>query len=238
MCTLTWLTHARGYEIFFNRDEQHSREEALPPHYDATLDCLMPTDPQGQGTWISVNSSGLTLALLNRYPERELNIKTPISRGRIIPALIRANELREVYSWLSSLVGPSVPPFLLFAIAHPHSPKVAAWTWDGQNLTQASTRPPLVSSSVQLGHANHDRQALYQLMNLDAGSSADHFIYHQSHFPTQNATSVCMHRQDARTVSLSHILIQNNDIDFGYLPGSPCEHGTWHVTNMRYKQVS
>lgn len=232
MCTLTWLKNARGYEVLFNRDEQHRREEALPPRYYQTYGCIMPKDPQGQGTWIAVNRNGLTLALLNRYSRYRLVTEAPISRGLVIPALIRARELQEVYAVLMSMVGPSVPPFVLFAIAQPTSPQVAAWTWDGETLATADTQSPLVSSSVEPDHTYHERRSLYQLMDLDKGSNVDHLIYHQSHFPTQGPTSVCMHRQDAKTVSLSHITVQDNEIDFAYLPGSPCEHGTWHLLNM------
>lgn len=238
MCTLTWLKQARGYEVFFNRDEQHEREKALPPRYYEAFDCIMPKDPQGQGTWIAVNRNGLTLALLNRYPQQGLVMEAPISRGLVIPALVRARTLREIQSGLMSIVDPSVPPFLLFAIAQPDAPTAAAWTWDGKTLASADAQSPLVSSSVELGHTHHDRQSLYQLMNLDEGSSADHLIYHQSHFPTQGATSVCLHRQDAKTVSLSHIAVRDNEIDFAYLTGSPCEHGAWHVLNMPCKGLA
>lgn len=53
----------------FNRDEQKSRALALAPAiYDRQgVSVMMPLDPQGQGSWISLNQFGLSLCLLNNY---------------------------------------------------------------------------------------------------------------------------------------------------------------------------
>ncbi len=69
MCTVSWLLHDAGYEVFFNRDEQKGRAIANPP---AVFDregtrYMMPVDPDGGGTWIAMNQHGLSLCLLNYY---------------------------------------------------------------------------------------------------------------------------------------------------------------------------
>jgi len=46
---------------------------------------------------------------------------------------------------------------------------------------------------------------------------------HQSHYPQKGAYSICMHRDDATTVSLSHLFINQNQVIFNYHNGSPCE---------------
>src|SRR4051812_27482947 len=62
MCTLSFIPHDNGYVVGMNRDEQHTRPHALPPspHGDA----IYPHEPVTGGTWLAINSSGLTLALL------------------------------------------------------------------------------------------------------------------------------------------------------------------------------
>ncbi|GAA6173401.1 hypothetical protein NBRC116592_30710 [Colwellia sp. KU-HH00111] len=67
MCTLAYLLHENGYEIFFNRDEQRARSPAILPAFYSSINAIFPVDPQGKGTWIAVNQQGLTLALLNNY---------------------------------------------------------------------------------------------------------------------------------------------------------------------------
>ena len=67
MCTVSWLYHPGGYQLFCNRDEKHHRLPALPP-----LSCVhrgmqyvAPVDGDAGGTWLAVNEAGLTLCLLN-----------------------------------------------------------------------------------------------------------------------------------------------------------------------------
>jgi len=47
MCTLTWLITPEGYEVFFNRDEQKIRPQAISPTWDPVLKAIYPVDTQG-----------------------------------------------------------------------------------------------------------------------------------------------------------------------------------------------
>ena len=46
MCSVSWLLEKKGYQVFFNRDEQKSRALALPPKKYTLdgVDVLMPLD--------------------------------------------------------------------------------------------------------------------------------------------------------------------------------------------------
>ena len=50
-----------------------------------------------------------------------------------------------------------------------------------------------------------------------------HHAFHSSHEPQCGATSVCMHREDARTVSLSEITSSRGQVQFRYFDGPPCK---------------
>ena len=95
MCTLTYLLNERGYELFFNRDEQRSRLLAEPPKLNKvnkSHGAIYPIDPQGGGTWIAVNEQGLSLALLNNYQaplSNNDNHNKSISRGQLILSLLQ-----------------------------------------------------------------------------------------------------------------------------------------------------
>jgi hypothetical protein len=47
--------------------------------------------------------------------------------------------------------------------------------------------------------------------------------FHRSHAPARSAYSTCMHRADAETVSFSWIQVTDQETDFCYTPGAPCE---------------
>src|SRR3954464_1119537 len=100
MCTLSFIPTERGYLVAMNRDEQISRETALPPQIFG--DALYPRDPGGSGTWIGVNSFGITLALLNRNLSGTPHAKLR-SRGDVIPALVGSSSLPEIQRSLVDL---------------------------------------------------------------------------------------------------------------------------------------
>ena len=82
------LIEIRG-EVFFNRDEQRSRTQAIPVTLDSSRQALYPIDPQGQGTWIALAQSGASLCLLNNYQAQVLYTpEQPISRGQVILTLL------------------------------------------------------------------------------------------------------------------------------------------------------
>src|SRR6516165_11404356 len=94
MCTLSWIYQGAGYHLFCNRDEKHTRRPASKPQLltRGGMRFLAPIDGDFGGTWIAVNESGLSLALLNRGPASTAQL----SRGLIVMNLIALPSLVDV----------------------------------------------------------------------------------------------------------------------------------------------
>lgn len=83
MCTVTFLPLSdTGFILTSNRDEQHSRQPALPPqwHLAGGVPVVFPKDAQAGGTWIATSGS-VTVCLLNGALEAH-RPKPPYRRSR------------------------------------------------------------------------------------------------------------------------------------------------------------
>jgi len=170
MCTASWFFHSQGYHLFFNRDEKQTRSRALPPSTVPTASgsVIMPIDPDGGGTWIGVNSSGWTYALLNNYqgqiPDGKLT-----SRGSIVSRVLQYRSIEQIAPLLGSLPLMEFAPFSLLCLAPPQTPisdkpeeqnddgNVLRWNWDGQRLQRAVAHRLLTSSSRHFDLAQQSR---------------------------------------------------------------------------------
>lgn len=223
MCTLTWRQYDHGYEVLFNRDEQRSRTRALAPESVAAESAIYPTDPQGGGTWIALTHLGETYCLLNHYQVAAITSSAEhyLSRGRVIPALLNGSG----EPLLTRLAELSLAHFKPFLVCYFPAPTAGLWQpqmviWDGVSPTELAPTAPLISSSVALDQVLNHRRALYTEYLRQDRSLLD---YHRSHAPAPGALSVCMHRDDASTVSLSHISVADNHLRFDYYDGAPCQ---------------
>jgi hypothetical protein len=97
--------------------------------------------------------------------------------------------------------------------------------WDGHShRVEVDVSQPKSSSSVDAQHVKALRRENYQAQGLDHSQNNQAFIdFHRSHFPSPSKESVCMHRAEAQTVSLSHISVCNQWAVFAYADGPPCE---------------
>lgn len=223
MCTVTWLRSASGYQLFFNRDELRSRQQAQPPqlHRENGTTYIAPIDGDAGGTWISVNQYGLTLCLLNNYraatklAERDWN-----SRGLLVSRFAPRATVGEIVAEIKETDLSRNKPFDLLIFDNGQLPVQIAW--DGFRLeVKHNPEMPLTSSSFNTAQVIRNR-----LTQLEKGKNlgADMLHrFHASHNPEKGAYSVCMHRDDACTVSFSHIVVDESQIRFEYLDGAPCE---------------
>ena len=229
MCTLSWCFNASGYDLFFNRDEKHARSGATGPEPG---DCkgihyLAPRDGQAGGTWLGVNACGVSVALLNYYPVHT-DVQEPPkrrSRGRLVLELM---DLQHA-AWLAPRLTPAslacYPPFMIVAIG-PEPEAVTARAWDGhrvEDVPRGPFWPPLSTSSVATAEVVAARYAAYGTVVGPGPATTDRLLaYHASHDPGSGAHSVCVHREDAGTVSFSRIAVTNDRARFEYHPGPPC----------------
>ena len=243
MCTLTWFNTDQGYEVFFNRDEQRARKVAIPPQrfLDKNVEVIIPTDPDGGGSWISVNQHGMTLCLLNYYqgtiPRRPL-----ISRGLLLRSLARLAEINEVTQQLLDIDLGQYAPFTLVVFQPQQSTQFVntfhdvnelCFCWDGEELTNSQPANFMTSSSVKFDEVCKSRQRVFS-DSISKKTADQHLFFHKGHDQIQgqnqpNFRSVCMHREDAKTVSFSHIQVSDSAISFDYINGSPCEPTTSSV---------
>ncbi len=231
MCTISWLLSNDGYEVFFNRDEQHSRPKAEPPSLHSDINVIMPIDPQGKGSWAGSNLQGDTVCLLNNY-QKQANMdshRSYTSRGQLIPEVLQLASSSSIENQLHSLNLDNYMPFILCVFpadlsATNNSPSI--YQWDGNQLSLEITEQPIISSSVKITEVTESRKSVFDKIIKSGDNSQNHLKYHQSHLPEKGYLSVCMHREDAQTQSLIHILI-NDQIHFRYLGGALCENSEW-----------
>ncbi len=246
MCTISWLIKPTGYRVFFNRDEQKTRPRAQPPQVrqENDIDTIMPIDPQGGGTWMAVNEKGLTFALLNFYQGR-LPKGRLISRGKLVKACAGLRSTDEAVAYIESLNLAKYAPFSLLCFEpEANGARVSLLRWDGKKIVQSDEHCPLISSAVRYDEVYSSRIQVYRdLMGelSDISSSSEHhgrhehdyLRLHQSHAPDRSAESICMHRDDAQTVSFSQVNVNNENIEFYYADGAPCDTPIEKVAELR-----
>lgn len=227
MCTVSWAAAADGYELFCNRDERHTRKTAHAPTVRTSrgVRFVAPTDAEAGGTWIAANENGLTLCLLNRYAEHEARAAGEFkSRGLLLPELISLPDPAGVMRALARGGLSRFRPFTLLALAPCAPPAVACWTGRRLLVRDGDSPMPLTSSSFNSTEVVRERLKLFRRMADGATSRRAEMLtrFHQSHEPAPGPLSVCMHRADASTVSLSRVKVGVGSIEFFYQPGPPC----------------
>ena len=87
-----------------NRDEKLTRDKGLPPkfHQVAGRTVLGPSEPGG-GSWIAVNDTGATLALINWYAVKAVVKTRALSRGVVVNSVRAAAGKDEIDSTLAGL---------------------------------------------------------------------------------------------------------------------------------------
>ncbi len=226
MCTVSWLPGAGGYTLYFNRDERLTRASSLPPSVREAdgVRFVAPLDGEFGGTWIAVNEFGVTVSLLNRYGDSAAPPPAhPVSRGRLVLALAPAADLAELEARLSRVDLAAFQPFTLVAAAA----HCAAWlaAWNGRAVSLARHSAPgliLTSSAFDEPAVAASRRRVFAEV-LAAGLTADRLAaLHRSHLPARGPSSICMHRSDAETQSLSRITVTRREVHFAHVPDAPC----------------
>jgi hypothetical protein len=270
MCTVTWTRDGKEYELFMNRDELHSRGSASPPEVRRRkgVKVIAPIDADGGGTWIAANEWGLTICLLNHYPDageplvRESSgdrrssgddvgsysnrrragegLPTPFaresgrrkSRGLLVLELSSAASCTEVTRALGTAGLHDYRPFLLLAVGPRCGPTLHRW--DGETLLLIDDPiPPVATSSFDTRRVVETRIASYEAIvdervdgdsggSFSRSESAALHAYHASHRPERGPYSVCTHREDGATKSLSHVTVSREAVGFAYAQGPPC----------------
>ena len=229
MCTLSWRLHAKGYQVFFNRDEYLSRPSALPPQKQqrAGVTVLMPQDPVGYGSWLSLNETGQSLCLLNYYPAHRDETKpkaSQISRGEIVVELSSLTSLEAVASQLERKDLCAFLPFTLVVFQQgltQQAGEVVAFFWDGDMLEKRALSDPLMSTVLR-----HEDLQTYQAnavskLNASKRTERDYFDFQRALDVHQMHQKMKWAEPQTATVSFTQIDVQAQCCRMSYAPYSP-----------------
>lgn len=228
MCTVSWLRQSDGYVLLCNRDEHRSRLPASGPRIQRIRGAwaIAPLDGNHGGSWVGVNQFGLTLCLLNRYGESTAATRGFVSRGILIKDLLDSRSVEHVSERMRQIELDWFQPFTLLALSVTEPERLFEWTG---NELQVNDKPqslmPLTSSSIETPAIISERRKLFAEMVSSSGKIDTDLLerFHRSHEPERGPGSICMHRDDAATVSLSIVTVDRERAKFSYQPGSPCE---------------
>ena len=220
MCTVSFLPQARGFFLAMNRDERKSRPQAAPPRRrkNGARVSLYPSEKSG-GTWIGINDAGLMLALINWYAKPQKDAGQ--SRGIVIPVLLGARDLGEMAAALKKLPLLQLNPFRLIAISA-HERGIQEWRWDGARLASKRhgwTRRHWFSSGYDEALVNRRRKPLVRAIAEQRDTIRQ---LHRSHAPERGPFSICMHRDEAKTVSYTEVAVSKKEARLRYAAGAPC----------------
>ena len=227
MCTVSFIPTSKGFLLGMNRDEQRVRAKALPPdiHECGSLSALYPSEPSG-GTWIGLNETGLTIALINWYSKPQLTGRPAFSRGEIIPKLLTTRTLQNAEILLRDLPLSKLNPFRLIVVSAKEQ-SIHEFRSDAVSLDKALCswkKTYWFSSGYDEPEAMRQRGMICEkeTYHPDTYSPIQLRKLHRSHAPDKGAFSICMHRDDATTVSYSEVVFEGKSFTISYLEGTPC----------------
>lgn len=210
-----------GYDLWFTRDERRSRAAALRPAlYDhGACPFVAPRDPEGLGTWLGVNASGLTVGLGNGTALRQAPADSE-SRGRIVWHLLAEPGIDAARRRLDEEPLSRTRPFILLLLA----PGAAALLvhWDGLRLRhEVVDGSGVLLSTSSLGPAVESLRR--SRIESDAGGvwTPDRVEAIHRSSGGSSPSAVCVERPDVSSVSLSRIRVGGGMAEFVYTPGVP-----------------
>ncbi|MBI3477369.1 MAG: NRDE family protein [Acidobacteria bacterium] len=228
MCTLTIVTRDNGYSLAMNRDEQLTRNDAVPPvKVDLQGTSVVYPRNSAGGTWVAVNERGIALALLNWNDVPQPTTEKARSRGAVIPALVGCSSLAEVRNALSGLDLSDVWPFRLVGV-FPSGQMICEWNWNQEKLETPAREwrsQHWFSSSLSDARASEKRGEVCQAAwtSTDAGTLPWMRRLHASHANGPGPFSLCVHRESVGTLSYTEIDCGLESIACRYWAGQPCE---------------
>jgi hypothetical protein len=229
MCTISFIPNSQGFYLGMNRDESLRRPVALPPEVHRTGNhCSIYPSELGGGTWIGVNDLGLTLALVNWHPVPTRQENRVVSRGVVVRTLLTADNIDQSYRAFDALPLRQMAPFRVIAIAV-RDRSVAEFRWN-QDLLVAMKRHWITQHWFSSGfdesivQAKRAQICKSEWEKSGAGTLQWLRALHQSHVPEPSPFSICMHSENAATVSYTEIALENSQGIMRYHQGPLCNH--------------
>ncbi len=224
MCTLSFAPYHGGYHLLMNRDEQRNRPKGLPPRHQrcGELAAIYPSEPTG-GTWIGSNERGLTLALINWYSKPQLKNPSAFSRGAIIPQLLSKASPTDAEALLRKTPLSQLNPFRLVMI---YAKEGSFQEFKSDSITLEKI--PLPWERTHWFSSGFDESEAMRIRGKTCSKESGEVTLeqlrelHRSHAPEKGPFSICMHRDDACTVSCTELSILEDTVSMNYHSGTPC----------------
>jgi hypothetical protein len=228
MCTVTLIARRNGFALGMNRDEKLARVKGLPPTRRVVdgRQVLCPAEPGG-GTWIALNDSGASFALINWYSITARVGKNPLSRGDVVNAVNAADSIVKTTSALAKLSLKRINPFRLIAV-FPCTREIVEWRWDLKTLAKHVCEwktQQWISSGFDEPQAQRIRSATFRHTADQKSFGTLDWLrrLHRSHSPRCGPFSTCMHRVDAATVSYTEVSVSTTSAIMRHSTNSLCE---------------
>jgi hypothetical protein len=240
MCTVTFIARKNGYALGMNRDEKLTRVEALPPsrHEISGRTALFPAEPKG-GTWIGVNDAGVTFALINWYSVQARASANVVSRGQLVRAVMAANDVGATEQMVTGFPLGRTNPFRLIGVFH-GAKQIIEWQWNlstVHRVTHDWKSNVWISSGYDEPGAQGTRRLVFDRLIEQESAHDLHRLraFHASHSPAYGPYSVCMHRNEAATVSYTEIAVSGWSAKMRYSTGSLCCNRVGHEQALRLR---
>jgi len=237
VCTVSFIARRRGYLLAMNRDERLTRVPGLPPKFRQSKmkRIVCPSEPGG-GTWIALNETGVTLALINWYSITARVGANAISRGQVVVAAGHAGDPAEVEAALEKSPLARTNPFRLIGI-FPSSGEIVEWRWNLRQLVRLDHKwrtQQWISSGFDEPGAQRERSAAFRKAwrQKSAGGLAWLRRLHRSHSPAKGPFSTCMHRADAATVGSTEVAVSTRLGTIRHHDGPPCRQGHCSIRRL------
>jgi hypothetical protein len=166
----------------------------------------------------------MAFSLINWYSQTDDGEPKPVSRGEVVRALLATRSCAAAASLLRKLPLKRMSPFRLMVISSAER-SLSEWHSGSGHLEVFGLpwkRQHWFSSGLNEAKANKMRRRA--CARADGDSLDLHVLrkLHRSHAPKIGPFSVCMHQDDARTVSYTEIDVHGPVASTYYIAGPPC----------------
>ena len=167
--------------------------------------------------------------MLNYYEKTSLkqnNIKLT-SRGLLVHRLLKEKSKKDILNLVKVINFKEYAPCIIFVLSREATPFLIIWDGEVLDLQDKDIPSMLTSSSYDTAQVKQARKTIFNKMKnkYDSWNYNSLYLFHSYH-DMCSYKSVCMHREDAETVSFSHISVNHEKISFNYKEGALCHKGS------------
>ena len=207
------------------------RLPAHPPEISTEGDhrYIAAIDADAGGTWLAANDHGLVVGILNYYqyqvPDTRGN-QTFISRGKLVTSLMACKSPSDAAQQLDQAAAENYRAFILLLFGVDQA--VLQLKWNGTTLERSElplSGDPISTSSFRTEDVLARRQQAFENIVRSSATPDDtaYRAFHEHRETDSDAYSVCMSRDDARTVSFSQVSVRTDEIAYAYYAEGPAQ---------------